>query len=107
MGKLLIQNSGSQEVRLKDLDLLKGFRGSVGSFWIYLEPGRTSVNEQLLQNQNPPLISLRVSQTWNLVHLFVVIEGFFFFFIDAIAVKSFFLLETYTFGDRIWIWLCR
>lgn len=80
-GKLLrtssIQNPGSQDVRLKDLDLLKGFRGSRGRFSIRLEPETTSVNEQLLQNQNPALISLPVSQTLRLVPLFVVIRGIF------------------------------
>lgn len=76
-GRLLItssiQNPGSQEVRLKDLDLLKGFRGSGERFLIRPEAERTSVNEQLLQNQSPALSSLPVSQTWSLVHLFVVI----------------------------------
>lgn len=58
-----MQNPGSQGVSLKDLDLLKGFRGSRGRFLICLEPRRTSVDEQLLQNQSPALISLPVSQS--------------------------------------------
>lgn len=66
-----------QQVRLKDLDLLKGFRGSWERFLIRLESGKTSVNEQLLQNQNSALISLPVSQTRRLLQLFVVIGGIF------------------------------
>lgn len=58
-----MQNPGSRGVSLKDLDLLKGFRGSRGRFLICLRPGRTSVDEQLLQNQSWALISLPVSQS--------------------------------------------
>lgn len=131
-GKLLrtssIQNPGSQDVRLKDLDLLKGFRGSRGRFSIRLEPGTTSVNEQLLQNQNPALISLPVSQTLRLVPLFVVIRGIFqwcghgwevFFPVwnlhaslefSSHSSKQRFPEEASifkVFGDKIWTWLSR
>lgn len=51
--------------------------GGGGGFLIRLEPERTSVNEQLSQNQTPALISLPVSQTGRLVHLLVVIGGIF------------------------------
>lgn len=54
-----MQNPGSRGVSLKDLDLLKGFRGSRRRVLICLEP----VDEQLLQNQSPALISLPVSQS--------------------------------------------